>query len=150
MHSKRVLARLKADVFPYLGERPISELEAPELLAALRRVEERGAVETAHRLRRTCGQIFQYAIATGRASRNPAGDLDGALRSYKNGHFAAVTDPVRLGAVLKKLYAYTGTLPVRSALKLMPMLLVRPGELRSMQWNDVDLDACQPSCVHTY
>ena len=134
-----MLERLTADIFPYLGSSLPGDIDAPDLLTTLRRVEDRGAVETAHRLRRTCGQIFRYAIATGRAKQNPASDLDGALRSYKNGHFAAVTDPVRLGAVLRTLHAYTGTLPVRSALKLMPMLLVRPGELRAMKWADVDL-----------
>jgi len=139
-HAKRIRERLEADLFPYLGTRPVSEIEAPELLAALRRVEDRGAIETAHRLRRIAGQVFRYAIATGRATRNPAADLEGALKSFKNGHFAAVTDPVRLGAVLRTMHAYTGTLPVRIALRLVPMLLVRPGELRSMRWCDVDLD----------
>ncbi len=139
-HAKRVIERLRADIFPFLGRVPIEEVQAPELLVALRRVEERGAIETAHRLRRTCGQIFRYGIATGKTSRNPAADLDGALRPYKNSHFAAVTDPVRLGAILRTLNAYTGTLQVRTALKLMPMLLVRPGELRSMRWEDVDLE----------
>lgn len=140
-HAKRVGERLAADIYPYMGQSQIDTIEAPELLAVLRKVEARGSIETAHRLRRTCGQVFRYAIATGTAKRNPAADLTGALKPYKNGHFAAVTDPVRLGAVLRTLHAYTGTLPVRVALKLTPLLMVRPGELRAMRWAEVDLDA---------
>jgi integrase len=153
-HAKRLMQRLEADVFNRVGSRPISELNAPELLAMLRQIETRGAVETAHRVRRTCGQIFRYAIATGRAERDPAADLVGALKPYKNEHFAAVTDPIRLGAVLRTLHGYTGTDVVTSALKVLPMLLVRPGELRAAKWADIDLDAgewrFQPSKMRKY
>lgn len=153
-HSKRLMQRLEADVFTRIGARPIAEVGAPDLLAMLRQIESRGAVETAHRVRRTCGQIFRFAIATGRADRDPAADLVGALKPYKNQHFAAVTDPARLGAVLRTLYSYTGTDVVTAALKVLPMLLVRPGELRSARWGDINLDSAewkfQPSKMRKY
>ena len=153
-HAKRLMQRMDADVFPRIGNRPITEITAPDLLSMLRQIEARGAVETAHRVRRTCGQIFRYGIATGRAERDPAADLVGALKPYKNDHFAAVTDPMRLGAVLRTLHSYTGTEIVTSALKVLPMLMVRPGELRAAKWVEIDLDAAewrfQPSKMRKY
>ncbi|WP_412769224.1 tyrosine-type recombinase/integrase, partial [Ralstonia pseudosolanacearum] len=92
-NAKKVLARLENDVFPWLGGRPIAELKAPELLGVARRVESRGALDTAHRVLQTCGQIFRYAVATGRAERDPSGDLRGALPPAKGKHYAAPTDP---------------------------------------------------------
>lgn len=140
-HSTRVLRLFEADVFPWLGARPIGAIKAPELLAVVQRIEARGAVETAHRALQKCGQVFRYAVATGRADRDPSGDLRGALPPVKEGHFAAVTDPARVGELLRAIDGYQGTMVVRCALRLAPLVFVRPGELRRAQWADIDLDA---------
>jgi integrase len=142
-HAKTVLRRLENDVFPWLGDRPIAEITAPELLAVLRNVEGRGAVETAHRELAICGQIIRYAIATGRAVRDPSSDLRGALPPVKDAHFAAVTDPKRLGEILRMMDGYTGGLIVNCALRLAPYVFVRPGELRHARWADIDLEKAQ-------
>ena len=109
----------------------------------MRRVEARGAVETAHRVLAICGQVFRYAIATGRAVSDPSRDLRGALPPVKPQHLAAVTEPKRVGALLRAIDAYEGTLTVACALKIAPLLLVRPGELRQALWGDIDLDAAE-------
>ncbi|MCK4121062.1 integrase arm-type DNA-binding domain-containing protein [Ralstonia pseudosolanacearum] len=140
-NTKKVLARLENDVFPWLGGRPIAELKAPELLAVCRRVESRGALDTAHRVLQTCGQIFRYAVATGRAERDPSGDLRGALPPAKGKHYAAPTDPKEVAGLLRMFDGFTGTFVVKCALLLAPMLFVRPGELRAAEWADVDLEA---------
>jgi len=139
--KRGVKQRLERDIFPWLGSRPIAEVSAPELLATLRRVEARGALETAHRELGYCGQIFRYAIATNRAARDPSSDLRGALPPAKEGHFAAITDPKAVPALLRALDGYQGTLTVKSALRLAPLVFVRPGELRKAEWTDFDLDA---------
>lgn len=140
-NSKKVLARLENDVFPWLGSRPIAELKAPDLLAVCRRVESRGALDTAHRVLQTCGQIFRYAVATGRAERDPSGDLQGALPPAKGKHYAAPTDPREVAGLLRMFDGFTGTFVVKCALLLAPMLFVRPGELRAAEWADIDLEA---------
>ncbi|WP_296223262.1 tyrosine-type recombinase/integrase [Ralstonia sp. UBA689] len=142
-NSKKVLARLENDVFPWLGGRPIAELKAPELLAVCRRVESRGALDTAHRVLQTCGQIFRYAVATGRAERDPSGDLRGALPPAKGKHYAAPTDPKEAAGLLRMFDGFTGTFVVKCALLLAPMVFVRPGELRAAEWVDIDLDAAE-------
>ena len=118
---------------------PIVEVTALLLLEALRKLEKRGVVETAHRARAHAGRVFRYAIATGRAERNPAVDLSGALENPRTVHLASVTDPVRIGELLRALYAYSGHAATTVALKLAPMVFVRPGELRSARWEDIDL-----------
>jgi integrase len=128
-------------VLAYLGEQPIGEVTAPALLAALRKPEAAGKLETAHRARALTGQVFRYAIATGRAGRNPATDLIGALASPKGEHFASVTEPADIAPLLRALYGYEGTPAVAAALKLAPLVFVRPGELRHARWADIDLDA---------
>jgi integrase len=140
-HAGRILARLERDVFPQIGGRPIVELAAAELLTMLRKIESRGALETTHRALGNCGQVFRYAVATGRCERDPTRDLRGALSPVKSGHFAAVTEPAQVGALLRAIYGYQGTLTVQCALKLAPMVFVRPGELRRARWADIDLDA---------
>jgi len=125
---------------PWIGHRPISEIDAAELLKVLQRIEERAAHETAHRTKQRCGQIFRYAIATGRARYNPAGDLRGALTPVKVKHRAAITDPSKVGELLRAIDGYTGSFVVRCALKLAPLLFVRPGELRKAEWSELDLD----------
>jgi len=142
-HSDRILRRLESDIFPWLGGRPIAEITAPDLLAAIRRVESRGALETAHRALQNCGQIFRYAIATGRADRNVAADLRGALPPAKGQHLAAIVEPDRVAELLRVLDGYEGTLIVRCALRLAPLVFVRPGELRQAEWAHIDLDAAE-------
>jgi integrase len=139
-HTMRVIRLLERDVFPWIGKRPIAEIGAAELLGVLRRIEERGALESAHRARVYTGVVFRYAVHTGRAERDPSTDLRGALPAKRNGHFAAVTDPKDLGDLLRTIDGYKGSPVVAAALKLAPLLFVRPGELRSMRWADVDLD----------
>lgn len=118
---------------------PITDVTAPSLLAALRKLEARGIVETAHRARSLTGQIFRYAIATGRATANPADVLKGALQRPQSTHLASVTDPTKVGALLRALHAYQGSPAVVAALKLAPLVFVRPGELRAARWDDIDL-----------
>ena len=142
-HGSRIIRRLERDIFPYLGGRPVAELTASELLAAVRRIEHRGALETAHRALGNCGQVFRYAIATGRAVRDPSADLRGALPPVKGEHFAAVTDPKLAGELLRTLDGYQGTLTVSCALRLAPLVFVRPGELRAAEWNEFDLEAAE-------
>lgn len=126
-----------------IGDIPIAEVTAPILLASLRKLEKRGVVETAHRARSLAGRVFRYAIATGRAQRNPADDLTGALEQPQTKHFASVTDPEKIGELLRALYTYQGSVVTQTALKLAPMLFVRPGELRTAKWDDVDLDSAE-------
>lgn len=138
-HHARTRTRLEQDVFPWLGRRPLAEIEAPELLTALRRVEARGAIETAHRIKDACGQVFRYGIATGACSRNPAADLRDALRPVETRHHAALTDPDDVAKLLRAAYDYNGQPVTRTALLLSSLLLLRPGELRQMEWGWVDL-----------
>lgn len=142
-HADRVLARLKNEVFPWLGSEPISEIEAPALLRCLRRTEDRGAVYTAHRVRSLCSQVFRYAIVTSRASRDPAADLVGALKPHKTKHYATITDPRQIGALLRAIDGYHGTFVVRSALKLAPLVFMRPGNLRSARWSEIDFQSAE-------
>lgn len=122
---------------------PIADVTAPMLLAALRKVESRGVIETAHRARSLAGMVFRYAIATARATYNPAADLAGALQAPKKQHFASVTDPEKVGDLLRAIHAYQGSPAVMAALKLAPLVFVRPGELRTAQWAHVDLDSAE-------
>lgn len=138
-----ILHRLERDVFPWIGTRPIADIKAPELLQVLRRIESRGALETAHRIRCTCGQIFRYAVATGRAERDPAADLKGALPPSKPTHLAAITDPRDVAPLLQAIDDYQGSFVVKCALKLAPLLFVRPGELRKAEWSEIDFDVAE-------
>ena len=129
-HGDRILRRLENDIFPWLGKRPIAEIKAPELLAVLRRIESRGALETTHRAMQNCGQVFRYAVATGRAERDPTGDLRGALPPPKEKHHASIIDPKRIAELLSAIDAYQGYFVTKCALRLAPLVFVRPGELR--------------------
>ena len=142
-HKSRVLRLLERDIFPTLGKRPIAEITPPELLAVLRTIQEREAIDTAHRARGTCGQIFRYAVATGRATRDTAADLRGALPPVIGGHFAAIMDPDGVGKLLLVAddYATVGSSIVAAAMRLAPLVFVRPGELRRLRWADLDLVA---------
>jgi integrase len=139
-HAKTTLSRLEHDLFPWLGSRPIKDINAPELLATLRRAENRGALELAHRLRTIAGQVMRYAVATGRAERDPSGDLRGALPTPPEAHYAALTDPKEVADLLRAIDGYKGGIIVKSALRIAPLLFVRPGELRHAEWSEINLD----------
>jgi integrase len=142
-HANIVLRRLEMDVFPYLGRRPIGQIAPPELLAVIRKIEER-AIDAAHRALRTCSAVFRYGIATGVASRDTAADLRGALHAApKDRHHAAITEAKAIGALLRAIDGYHGTPEVRCALRLAPLVFVRPGELRAAEWSEMDLDAAE-------
>jgi len=141
-HDKR-LSRFEAFVFPYVGKRPIATITAPDLLSVLKRVEARGKNETAHRLRSESSAVFRYAIATGRAERDPAADLRGALAPVVVRNHPAITEPARIGELLRAIYGYTGQPATEYALKLLPLTFVRPGELRAAEWAEFDLDGAE-------
>lgn len=129
---------------PYIGRSPVKMLTAPEVLAALRKIEARGRIETAHRAKQRAGQVFRYAIATGRAERDPTADLRGALQPVVVKNRAAVTNPQSVGELLRALHGYQGQPGTEVALKLAPLLFVRPGELRLAQWEEFELEAEHP------
>ena len=140
-HAERTLIRLEQDVFPWLGRKPIASIDAPMLLECLRRIESRGAIETAHRVKQACGQVFRYGIATGKCTRNPAPDLLDALQPVNAKHMAAVVTPAAAGELMRNVVAYEGHPVTRAALVLSALLFQRPGNIRSMEWAEVDLDA---------
>ena len=128
-------------LFPYIGSRPVSALTAPELLGVLRRLERRGKHESAHRAKQRVGQVVRYAIATGRAERDPTGDLRGALAPIKVTNRAAITDPREVAQLLRAIHGYRGHPVVEAALQLAPLVFVRPGELRAAEWSEIDLES---------
>ena len=142
-HSSKIIQRLQRDVFPWIGGRPIGEIDAPEILAVMRRIEGRGALDTAHRAQQNCGQVFRYAIATGRAQRDPCADLRGALPPIKQAHFASITEPAAIGELLRAIDGFRGTFIVQCALRLAPLFFVRPGELRKAEWAQFNLDKAE-------
>ena len=139
----KAVRTLDANVFPWLGARPIAEVDAPEVLAILKRIESRGSNETAHRVKARIGQVFRYAIAHGTATRDPSADLRGALAPVVSRSHAAVTDPAQVGDLLRALDGYAGQLATRCALRLAPLVFARPGELRHAEWSEFDLDAAE-------
>jgi integrase len=139
-YAVRAKRQFERDLFPWVGERRLADIEPVELLAALRKVEERGAVETASRGLDLARQVWRYGVATGRVSRDMTADLKGALSPYRGKHFAAITEPVRLGELLRAIKGYKGGPIVRAALQLAPMLFQRPGELRGATWAEIDMD----------
>ena len=140
-HAAQWLRCLEKDVFPWLGSLPLADVSAPLLLDTLRRVERRGSIRMAHDLRESSGQVFRYGIATGRCTANPAGDLRGALRPFVVKHMAAVLEPVKAGELLRAIDAYAGQPVTRAALVLSALLFQRPGNIRAMEWADIDADA---------
>ncbi|WP_237055362.1 tyrosine-type recombinase/integrase [Microbulbifer sediminum] len=134
---------LDRDLIPYLGKRPIAEIAPPEVLRCLRQIESRGTLETAHRVKRVASQVFRFAVATGKADRDPTTDLTGALTPTKKKHLAAITDPVGVGRLMVAIDGYQGTPVVRAALKLSPLLFCRPGELRKLEWSEINWEARQ-------
>lgn len=142
-HAVTIMSRLERDLFPWIGSIPINDVKATRLLAVLRRIEDRGALETAHRVRTIAGQVFRYAVSTGRAERDPSADLKGALPQPPEKHHAAITDPKEVGALLRAIDGYQGHYVVKCAMRLAPLFFVRPGELRHAEWSEIDLDEAQ-------
>ncbi|MDM3871820.1 integrase arm-type DNA-binding domain-containing protein [Porticoccus sp. W117] len=139
-HRDRTLRALQKDIFPYIGHRPISQVSSSELLRVLRKIENRGAIETAKRARQTCGQIFRYAIITDRAENDPAAPLVDALLPAQKRHLAAITEPDEVGKLLLAIDGFQGTSTVKAALRLSPLLFCRPGELRHMEWVEINFN----------
>lgn len=135
--------RLTSALYPYLGSRPIAAITAQEVLAVLRRIEARGRNETAHRVRALAGRVFRYAVATGRAQHDVAADLKEALAPVKSRNFASVTEPVRVGELMRAIDGYSGHPVTALALKLAPLVFVRPGELRTAEWSEFDLQSAE-------
>lgn len=150
-HANKVLKLLENDVFPWMGKRPISECseDVPELLKVFERIDGRGAQDSAHRALQNCSRIFRYAVATGKAKRDPTPDLRRVLPPAKHKHFASITEPKQVGALLRAIDAFEGTFVVQCALRLAPMLFVRPGELRKAMWKDFDLQKGEWSYLST-
>lgn len=142
-HGERILRRLERDIFPLLGSKPVTAIKCPELLTVLRRIEARGAVETAHRALQNCGQVFRYAIATGQADIDPTGGLRGALKPHRPRHYAAILEPLKLGELLRAIDTYQVGSVVGSGLRLLPLVFVRPGELRYAEWAEFNLDLAE-------
>jgi len=136
--EKRQKALLEKDLLPHLGKRPIADIKAPELLKTLRKIESRGAIETAHRAKRLAGQIFRYAVATGRAEQDPSVDLKEALTQPTRTHFNSITEPAEVGPLIAAINNYQASPVVMAALKLSPLLFCRPGELRHLEWSEVN------------
>lgn len=138
----KVTILLTKDVIPFIGHLPIASIKPKDLLdMVLRKLEARGAIDTAHRVRQLCGQVFRYAVATGRAERDIAADLRGALAAKQETHYAAVTEPKALGALMRAIHGYVGLPVTVAALKLSALTFVRPGELRAAEWEEIDLEA---------
>lgn len=142
-HADKIIRRLDRDVFPWIGAKPINSIKPPELLQLLKRVEVRGAIETTHRVQQNCSQVFRYAVAIGLLESDPSRDLRGALPPWRPEHYPTLTDPRRVGELLRDIDAYEGGFITRCALKLSPLLFVRPGELRRAEWNEINLDAAE-------
>ena len=142
-HSEKIIRRFERDVFPWIGKKPIASIRPADLLDLFRRVESRGAIETTHRIQQTSGQVFRYAVATGRAEIDPSRDLRGALTPWKPQHYATLTDPRDVGRLLRDIESHEGSFSTKCAMQLAPMLFVRPGELRKAEWSEIDLDKAE-------
>jgi hypothetical protein len=142
--QSRITTLLEKDIFPYIGSMPISNIKPRDVLdKAVRRIEARGTIDTAHRAKQFCGQIFRYAVAVGLAERDVTTDLRGALASIPESHFAAITEPKKAGELMRSIFDYGGHPYTVAALKLTPLVFVRPGELRTAEWAEIDLDAAE-------
>ena len=142
--QSRITTLLEKDVFPFIGHMPISTIKPRDVLdRAVRKIETRGSIDTAHRAKQICGQIFRYAVAIGLAERDVTTDLRGALSAIPESHFAAITEPKQAGELMRSIFDYTGHPCTVVALKLSPLVFVRPGELRTAEWAEIDLDAAE-------
>ncbi len=142
-HTYKITRRLELNIFPWFKGRAIESIAASELLKCLRRVEARNASETAHRALENCGAVFRYAVATGRAERDISSDLRGALLPTKEKHHPSITDPKKVGVLMRAMDGYIGSFITRCALKFAPLVFVRPGELRKAEWKEFDLEAAE-------
>ena len=140
MYAAKWLRGMSKDLFPYIGSLPLASITAPMLLDALRKCEKRGAIESAHTLRQTAGQVFRYGIQTGRCVSSPAADLQGALKPVNTKHLAAILEPVKVGELMRSIASYTGQPMTRVALVLSALLFQRPGNIRQMEWAWVNFD----------
>ncbi len=140
-YGSKIIRRLEVDVFPHIGKLPPAQISPRQLLDVLRKIESRGVIETAHRALENCSQVFRYAVASSLAESDPGRDLKDALKKPRAKHFPAILDPTRLGELLRAIDGYAGTHVVRAALKLAPMVMLRPGDLRFAHWKEFDLDA---------
>jgi hypothetical protein len=141
--QRKISTWLEKDVIPYIGKKPIASLGPRDVLAALRKMESRGALDSVQRVKQICGQVFRYAVATGSAERDVTQDLKGALAKSTPGNFAAITDPLKAGELMRSIFDYSGHAYTVAALKLSPILFVRPGELRKAEWTEVNLDKAE-------
>lgn len=142
-HTGKVKRRLELHIFPWIGHKPVNDISPAELLSVVRRIEGKGSIDTAHSAFQNCGQIFRYAIATQRAAHNPTNDLRGALQPIRRKHHAAITEPKAISGLLRATYNYDGHYVTKYALKLAPLLFVRPGELRKAEWSEIDFNAAE-------
>ena len=142
-HAERTMRQFEKELFPWIGKQAINEISPPTLLSVLRRIESRGAIETAHRTHQLCGQVFRYAIATGRAERDQAADLRGALPPARKKHYASLIDPKAVGDLLRAINDYQGHFVTKCALRLAPLFFVRPGELRHTEWIEFNFEAAE-------
>lgn len=134
---------LEKDVFPFIGKMTMSTIGPRDVLGALRKMEARGALDSVHRLKQLCGQVFRYAVATGNAERDVTQDLKGALGKAVPGNFAAITEPAKVGELMRSIFEYTGHPCTVAALKLSPLVFARPGELRTGEWDEFDLNGAE-------
>ena len=141
--QEKVTTWLEKDVFPSIGKKPISTIGPRDVLAAVQKMEARGAIDSAHRVKQICGQVFRYAVASGLAERDVTADLRGALATVPKSNYAAITDPKQAGELMRSIHSYTGHPFALAALKLSPLVFVRPGELRAAEWEEIDLDAAE-------
>ena len=137
-HQARTLRAMERDLFPYLGSRPAAEITPTELLHVLRKIEARGTIETAYRVKQTASAVFRYGVATGRCERDPSTDLKGALSTHKTKHLASITDPVEVGKLMLAIDGYDGTPAVKAALQCSALWFCRPGEVRKLEWSQVN------------
>ncbi|MEI8169833.1 MAG: integrase arm-type DNA-binding domain-containing protein [Rhodoferax sp.] len=141
VHADTTMERMEKNIFPWLGARPLTDIEAPEVLTTLKRIESRGAIDTTHRVKSIMSTVFRYAIATGRAIRNPAADVGVALKTTVKGHHPAITEPKRFAQMLRDIYAYSGSNITRAAVLIHALTFQRPNEIQGMEWAEIDLDA---------
>ena len=139
-HREKVVRRFELYIFPWLGSKPIADITAPQILDVIKRIEKLGILETAHRAMQTCGQVFRYAVQTGRALRDVTVDLKGALPPTRTEHMASFTEPKDVAELLRAIDGFKGTITVQCALRLAPLVFVRPSELRMAKWADIELD----------
>ena len=142
-HRDKVVRRFELYIFPWLGSKPIGNITAPQILDVIKRIEKLGILETAHRALQTCGQVFRYAVQSGRALRDVTTDLKGALPPTRTVHMASFTEPSEVAELLRAIDGFKGTITVQCALRLAPLVFVRPSELRMAKWADFDLDAAE-------